>query len=270
MSRLGIIAGGGGLPAKLIEACRRDQRPFFVLGLKGQTDGAILNGTSHAWSRLGATTEAISILKSNGVDTLVMAGAIRRPTLSELKPDLRTIQVFAKLGLKAFGDDALLRTVAQELEKDGFKVIGAHEIEPGLVSPEGVLGKVQPSAEHRQDVEFGITVAKTLGKLDVGQACVVQQGIVLGLEAIEGTDALLQRCGKLRRKGRGGVLVKACKPQQDRRIDLPAVGLRTVRRAYEAGLEGIALEAGAALLLDRDEVVAAADKLGMFIEGFKG
>jgi hypothetical protein len=269
MSRLGIIAGGGGLPARLIAACRRDQRPFFVLGLKGQTDGGILRDTSHAWSRLGATSESIKILKSNDVDTLVMAGAIRRPSLAEMKPDLRTIQIFAKLGLRALGDDALLRTVAEEAEKEGFTLIGVQEIEPGLLSPEGVIGKVAPTAEHRADIDFGIRVAKDLGRLDVGQACVVQQGIVLGVEAVEGTDALLERCRKLRRKGRGGVLVKSCKPQQDRRLDLPAIGLRTVRRAYEAGLEGIAIEAGAAVLLDRDEVAAAADKLGMFILGFK-
>lgn len=270
MSRLGIIAGGGGLPAKLIEACRRDSRPFFVLGLKGQTDQKILRDTSHAWSRVGATTESISILKSNGVDTLVMAGAIRRPTLSELRPDFRTIQVFARLGLRALGDDALLRTVAQELEKDGFRVVGAHEIEPGLIAPEGVLGKVSPTADHRADVDFGVKVARELGRLDVGQGCIVQQGIVLGLEAVEGTDALIDRCRGLRRKGRGGVLVKSCKPQQDRRMDLPSIGLRTVRKAFEAGLEGIAIEAGASLLLDREEVVMAADKLGLFILGFKG
>jgi UDP-2,3-diacylglucosamine hydrolase len=269
MSRLGIIAGGGGLPKTLIEACRRDRRPFFVLGFKGQTDSAILRDTAHAWSRLGATSEAISILKSNDVDTLVMAGAIRRPSLAELKPDLRTLQVFARLGFRALGDDALLRTVAQELEKDGFKVVGAHEIEPGLVTPEGVLGRNKPSDENKADITFGIKVAKTLGALDVGQACVIQQGIALGIEAIEGTDALLERCRKLRRKGGGGVLVKSCKPQQDRRLDLPAVGIRTVRRAFEAGLAGIAVESGASLLLDRDEVISAADSLGLFIIGFK-
>ena len=269
MSCLGIIAGGGALPQKLIEACRRDQRSFFVLGFKGQTDDSIMQGTPHAWSKLGAMAQSISILKSNGVDTLVMAGSIRRPGLLELKPDLRAIQVFAKLGVRALGDDSLLSGVVRELETDGFKVIGAHEIEPGLITPEGVLGAVSPSGGNRADIELGITITKTLGRLDVGQACVVQQSFVLGIEAVEGTDALLERCRKLKRKGAGGVLVKSCKPQQDKRLDLPAVGLRTVRLAFEAGLAGIALEAGASLLLDRDAVIAAADKLGLFILGFK-
>lgn len=263
MSRLGIIAGGGALPVKLIEACKRDGRDHFVLGFKGQTDRAVPN----AWTRLGATDAAVRILKENGVDTLVMAGAVRRPSLAELRPDWRTIQVFARLGAKAFGDDALLRAVAGELEKDGFKVVGAHEIEPGLVTPRGVLGKVQP-LDAQSDIDAGIRVAKELGRLDIGQAVVVQQGVILGVEAVEGTDALIGRCGKLRRKGRGGVLVKSCKPQQDRRLDLPSIGVRTVRKCFEAGLSGIAVEAGASLILDREGVVDAADRLGMFVVGF--
>jgi DUF1009 family protein len=269
MSRLGIIAGGGGLPKKLIDACRRDQRPFFVLGFKGQTDNDAVQGTEHAWSKLGATDEAVAVLKSHGVDTLVMAGYIRRPSLAEMKPDMRTIMVLTKLGLGALGDDRLLRAVASEMEKDGFRVIGAQEVEPGLVTPEGLLGKTPVPAEAQADIDFGITVAKALGKLDAGQAAVVQQGAVLGIEAIEGTDALLERCRGLARKGRGGVLVKSCKPQQDRRLDLPVIGLRTVRKAYEAGLAGIAVEAGSSLILDREETAAAADKLGLFLTGFR-
>ena len=155
------------------------------------------------------------------------------------------------------------------MEKDGFTIIGAHEVEPGLITAEGVLGEISVSAEARADIDFGITVTRTLGKLDIGQAAVVQQGIVLGLEAVEGTDALLTRCRDLKRKGRGGVLVKSCKPQQDRRIDLPTVGLRTVTRAFEAGLEGIAVEAGASLMLDREAVISAANKLGLFVIGFR-
>lgn len=269
MSRLGIIAGGGGLPEKLVNACRKSGRDFFVLALQGQTDKNMLADIPHKWSRVGAINEAIAILKAENVDTLVMAGAVRRPGLWEMKPDWRTIQVFARLGAAAFGDDALLRAVAGELEKEGFKLIGAHEIEPQLIAPEGVLTKKQPSPENKTDVEYGIRVVKMLGTLDVGQAAVVQQGIVLGVEAVEGTDALLQRCRGLCRKGRGGVLVKGCKPQQDKRLDLPTVGLRTIRYAFEARLEGIALEAGASLLLDRDAVVAAADKMGIFVTGFK-
>lgn len=269
MSRLGIIAGGGGLPRKLIAACRRDQRSFFVLAFKGQTDSSTLDGTDHAWSKLGATNEAVAILKSHGVDTLVMAGSMRRPSLAEMKPDIRTLQVLTRLGFAALGDDKLLKVVAAEMEKDGFTIIGAHEVEPGLITTEGVLGEIPVPAEAQVDIDFGITVTKTLGNLDIGQAAVVQQGVVVGIETVEGTDALLMRCRDLKRKGRGGVLVKSCKPQQDRRLDLPTVGLRTITRAFEAGLEGIAVEAGASLMLDREAVINAANKLGIFVVGFR-
>jgi DUF1009 family protein len=269
MARLGIIAGGGGLPKTLVAACRRDHRPFFVLGFDGQTDEELMNDAPHAWTRLGATNDAIKILKDNDVDQLVMAGHIRRPSILELRPDWRTIQVFAKLGAKAFGDDALLRAVADELEKENFIISAAHEIEPALITPEGVLGKHLPSVETQTDIGIGIHVSKTLGALDVGQSVIVQEGIVLGVEAVEGTDALLDRCRKLHRKGRKGVLVKSCKPQQDRRLDLPAIGMTTLRKAYQAGLAGIAVEASASYLLDRAEVVDAANRLGLFLLGFK-
>lgn len=263
MPRLGIIAGGGALPERLVAACKRDNRDYFVLGLKGQADI-----TPNAWTRLGALGNTIGILKENAVDTLVMAGAVRRPTLAELKPDWRTIQVFARLGAKALGDDMLLRAVAGEFEKDGFRIVGAHEVEPALITPPGVLGKTQPTAGHQADIDAGIRAARSLGVLDIGQGAVVQQGIVLAVEAVEGTDALIDRCRSLKRKGRGGVLVKSCKPQQDRRLDLPTIGLRTIRKCFEAGIEGIAIEAGASIILDRESVVDAADKLGLFVVGF--
>ena len=269
MSRIGIIAGGGTLPQKLIDACKRRQQDFFVLALQGQADKVALGNVPHRWVRIGATDEAISILKGENVDEVVMAGSVRRPGLLEMRPDWRTLQVFARLGLSALGDDALLKAVAGELEKDGLKLVGAHEIEPSLITPEGLLTKKAPSAENTADLQYGIKVIKTLGELDIGQAAVVQQGIVLGVEAIEGTDKLLKRCSGLRRKGRGGVLVKGCKPQQDRRLDMPVIGPRTVKMAYEAGLEGIAAEAGASLILDREALIEAADKFGMFVTGFK-
>ena len=269
MSRIGIIAGGGNLPQKLIDACKRGQRDFFVLALQGQADKVLMGNVPHGWVRIGATDEAISILKAEKVTEVVMAGSVRRPGLLEMKPDWRTVQVFARLGLSALGDDVLLRAVAAEIEKDGFKLIGAHEIEPALITPEGLLTKKSPSPESEADLQYGIKVIKTLGQLDIGQAAVVQQGIVLGVEAVEGTDELLKRCSGLRRKGRGGVLVKGSKPQQDKRMDLPVIGLRTVKMAHEAGLEGIAAEAGASLILEREAVVEAADRLGIFVTGFK-
>lgn len=267
MTRLGLIAGGGDLPRRLAAAAREQGREVFILGLRGQTDPSLMQGFSHAWTRLGATSEAIDILKSNGVVELVMAGAVRRPALGDLKPDWRTLRAFSRLGLRALGDDMLLRAVAAELESEGLKVLGAHHIDPGLLAPEGVMGRIAPGEGHVADIETAARAARALGALDIGQGAVAQQGIVLGLEAVEGTDALIARCGVLRRKGRGGVLVKLPKPNQDRRLDLPAVGIRTVIKCHEAGLEGIAVGAGGTLILDRAAVADVADRLGLFLMG---
>jgi UDP-2,3-diacylglucosamine hydrolase len=263
MPLLGIIAGGGSLPSRLVDSCRAQGRPVFVLGLKGQAQIK-----PDAWAELGATDAAIRILKDNGVDTVVMAGAVRRPSLAEMKPDLRTVKLFAKLGMKALGDDALLRAVAGELEKDGFTVIGAHEVDATLLSPEGLIGTIAPNAAQQADIALGIKAARMLGALDAGQAVAVQQGVILGLEGVEGTDALIRRCGELRRKGASPVLVKCCKPGQDKRLDLPTVGIRTLRNCHAAGIGGVAVEAGASVLLDRADVAKAADALGIFLTGF--
>lgn len=265
MQKLGIIAGGGSLPRRLSAAAASRGMPAYILGLKGQTDEQT---SPQAWVRMGAAGRAIDLLKAEGVDTLVMAGHVRRPALSELKPDLRTLQLFARLGRRALGDDTLLRAVATELEREGFRIIAPHEIDPTLLSPVGALSGRTPNSEEQQDIRRGIEVARQLGHLDVGQGVVVQQGIVIAVEAVEGTDAMLTRCKALRRRGPAGVLVKACKPQQDKRLDLPTIGLRTLTKAYQAGLAGIAVEAGASLLLDRDEVRATADRLGLFVTGF--
>lgn len=265
MGRLGIIAGGGSLPVRLAEVCGRAQKDFFILALQGHADEYLLNNFSHAVVRLGETGKAIALLHAAGVDKVVMAGAIGRPWLWGLRPDFRTIRVLVKLGLRMFGDDTMLRAVARELEKEGLQVIGAHDIDPSLLTPEGVLGNVQPAPGDQDDIALGIKVSKQLGKADAGQAAVVRQGVVLGVENAKGTDSLLRRC----KAGQGGVLVKSCKPQQDRRLDLPTIGRHTIEQAQAAGLAGIAAESGASLILERDEVVAAADKAGIFLVGFR-
>jgi DUF1009 family protein len=172
-----------------------------------------------------------------------------------------------KVGMKSLGDDGLLRLVAGELERDGFRLVGAHEILSDLAVEEGVLGKVKPDAQAMADAQHGLKVARVLGAADVGQGCVVQQGLVLALEAIEGTDEMIRRSAGYRREGVGGVLVKSAKPQQDRRLDLPAIGVSTVENAHDAGLRGIALLAGGTMIIDRKKTVKRADELGLFIVG---
>ncbi|MBI4182608.1 MAG: UDP-2,3-diacylglucosamine diphosphatase LpxI [Proteobacteria bacterium] len=265
--RLGIVAGSGVLPGRVVAACRASGRDFFVLAIEGHTDPAVAEGSPHAWVRLGALGKAIRILHDERVGEVCLAGPVRRPSWRELRPDLGGIRFLARVGSRAFGDDGLLSAVVERIEEEGFRVVGADEVAVDLLPPSGPLGRHRPDARAEADIGRGVAVARALGALDVGQAVVVQEGVVLGVEAAEGTDALLVRCGGLHSHGPGGVLVKIPKPQQDRRVDLPTIGPDTVRRAHAAGLSGIAVEAGGTLVLERAEVVRVADELGLFVTG---
>lgn len=266
-AKLGIVAGGGEFPGLVIAACRAEGRPFHVLALKGHADPDVIGDAPADWIRLGEAGTGFEALRRAGVADVVMIGPVRRPTLKELAPDWRTTRFFAKVGLKALGDDGLLRAVARELEGEGFRVVGIDDVLADCLAPAGPFGTLRPDEAAEADIQRGWEVAKALGALDVGQAVVVQQGIVLGVEAIEGTDRLLARCGQLRREGPGGVLVKVKKPGQDRRLDLPTIGPATLRNAAAAGLRGIVVEAGGALVLGRAGLGAEADGLGLFVEG---
>ncbi len=266
--KLGIIAGGGSIPALLVRHCQEQGRDFFVLAIEGNADKSFFSGDiPHQWIRIGQAGTGFKRLAEEKVQDVVMIGTIRRPSFFDLMPDLRTTAFFAKIGTKALGDDGILRALVKEIESEGMAVKGVQEVMPDILVKSGVLGKHKPDKQALADIERGIEVAAELGKLDVGQAVVVQQGLVLGVEGIEGTDELIRRCQDYKRKGVGGVLVKLRKPQQDMRIDLPTIGTRTVERAHETGLRGIAVHAGNGLIVDETEVIKLADKYGLFVIG---
>lgn len=266
-SKLGVIAGGGPVPRQLIDACRGTGRALFVVAIEGQTDAATVDGVDHVWVKLGAASRTIDALKQAQVHELVLVGPVKRPSLLTLQPDLRAAQLLARIGMRALGDDGLLKAVRDELEAEGFRLIGAHEVLREALAQQGTLGKVQPDDQALSDVAFGMKVAHRLGELDIGQAVVVQQGVVLGVEAAEGTDALIARCAALKKDGPKPVLVKRAKPQQDRRLDLPTIGLTTVAHCIEAGFAGIAIEAGGGLVFDQAQIVERADAAGLFVLG---
>ena len=266
--KLGIIAGSGPLPVKVAAAARAAGRGVFIIGLEGFADPALLAAWPHEIRRLGAAARIIAALREHGCKDLVMIGPVRRPSLLDLRPDAEGAKLLARVGRAAFaGDDGLLAAVIRVLTEEGFAVIGAHEIIREAVAPSGVLTTAKPDAQAMTDIERGIAVARLLGAADVGQGCVVQQGLVLAVEAIEGTDAMLVRAGGLRREGIGGVLVKLVKPNQDKRADLPTIGPDTVRHAAAAGLRGVAFEARATILAEREACLAAADAAGLFLLG---
>jgi UDP-2,3-diacylglucosamine hydrolase len=266
-NRLGIIAGSGGLPRRLVESCRAAGRDVFVLALEGAAEPQAVEGVPHAWCRLGAAAKGLALLRENEVTELVLAGGVRRPSLTSLRPDRRAAKLFARIGFRALGDDGLLSAVVDEFEREGFRVTGADQLLVSGPAAEGPLGKWRPDARAMADIEHGLRIASVLGALDIGQAVIVQQGLVLGVEAIEGTDELLRRCAALHREGPGGVLVKVEKPGQEKRVDRPTIGPCTVGLAAEVGLRGIAIEAGATIVLDPGEVAAAADRARLFVVG---
>ncbi len=265
---LGILAGSGPLPRRLIAAARAQGRRVFVVAFHGQTDPATTEAAPALWTHLGSAGEILDRLRAEGVRDLVLAGPIRRPSLLKLRLDARAARFLAQIGRRAFGDDGLLGAIVRALEEEeGFRVLGAHQLLGDLLATAGRLTHARPDAQAEADIARGLEVVRALGALDVGQAVVVQQGVLLGVEAVEGTDALLRRAGELRREGPGGVLVKTAKPNQERRIDLPTIGTETVAGAAAAGLRGIAVQAGATLVVDRDKVVSACDAAGLFLVG---
>lgn len=267
--KLGLIAGKGELPVLILDAVRAEGRPVFVLALEGQTARELVTGLEHAWIPMGAVGRGIDALKAAGAVEVVFAGGVRRPSLLKLGLDARAAKLLAKIGRAALGDDRILSVLVRELEDEGLRVIGADDVLTGLLASSGPFGRHAPDELAETDIAHGLEVARALGRLDIGQAVIVQQGAVLGVEAIEGTDALISRAGAVAREGPGGVLVKIKKPGQERRADLPTIGVHTVEACARSGLRGIAVEAGATLVLGREAVAAAADRLGLFVTGIR-
>lgn len=265
---IGILAGRGRLPAEVARAAVAAGRSVFVVALKGFADLDLLAGFPHCTLRLGAAGSILKALRAHGCRELVLIGGLRRPAISDLRPDAAGGRLLARIGRAAFGgDDSLLAAVVRVLEEEGFRVVGADTVLSGALAPAGLLAGTAPDVVAQADIARGVAVARALGAADVGQGCVVQQGLVLAVEAIEGTDAMLVRAAALARPGPGGVLVKLVKPGQERRADLPAVGPATVAAATAAGLRGIAFEAEGTMLAERETTIAAAERAGMFLLG---
>ncbi len=229
----------------------------------------------HTWTALGTVGHTLSILRETACQAVVFAGTVKRPDFSQLKLDMAGMKLLPRVVNAARGgDDQLLRVLVAYFEEQGYAVIGADDVMEALLAKGGVMGACEPTPDHDRDIARARAVVTALGEHDIGQGAVVANGVVLAVEAVEGTDEMLTRCaglpGHLRGSdsARAGVLVKMPKPGQERRIDLPVIGVRTVEGAAKAGLAGIAVEAGGALVIDRQAVVAAADKHGLFVLGF--
>jgi DUF1009 family protein len=263
---IAIVAGGGAMPLRVAAACKAMGRSFVAVLLEGFARPQDWVGERTLTIRLGAAGQALDWLRASGAKQIVLVGDVRRPSILSLRPDAGAARLIARIGMRAFGgDDSLLTAIRQVLRDEGFDPCGPNRFLKEAQSPPGLLTRTAPDGMALADIRRGIEVVRALGSADVGQGAVVQQGLVLGVEAIEGTDAMLARVRDLRREGPGGVLVKLVKPGQDRELDLPALGPRTVAGAIAAGLAGIAFEAEGALLVDRGRMVEQADSAGLFL-----
>lgn len=272
--RLGVIAGGGDLPIALAEHCASSGQDYFVARVSPYASPELEKhpGATHGLGAMGARMEA---LRAAGCDAIVLLGKVPRPNLAALELDAGGMAMApALIAAARSGDDALLRALLQEHERAGFTVIGADEAMVDLLASPGAWGAAAPSAAQLADMKRAAAIAAAVGAYDVGQGVVVCDGLALAVEAQEGTDEMLRRVASLPNAVRGsaaarrGVLVKRPKPIQERRIDLPTIGVRTIEGAAAAGLAGVAVEAGGALAVRRNEIVRRADELGLFVFGF--
>lgn len=275
MTKLGIIAGGGELPVAIAECARDAGKPIFIVALQGIADPEV-EQFSHGWVSLGEIGRMGSLLHQNECGEVLLAGKVSRPQWSDLRFDAKAMLKLPKVMAAALkGDDALLRSFVDIIESEGFRAVSAAEAAPGLLAPTGVLGRHHPSEQDRADIARATQIVRAVGAMDVGQAAVVCEGLALAVEAAEGTDAMIARIADLPEHLRGserkrkGVLVKARKPTQDGKTDLPVIGTQTVANAARVGLAGIAVEARAALIVNRRAVTGEADKAGLFLFGFE-
>ena len=267
ITKIGLIAGGGMMPVEIVRSCRARGIEVCVAGLLPWAEEERYKEINHVMARIGEVGKILKFFKASEVKDIVLAGGIKRPSLKELIPDFEAVKILARVALKKTSDDGMFRAVIGEIEDRGFHVLGIEEIVPEMLFQEGVYGRIKPSSEDMDDIRRGIEVARALGAVDVGQAVVIQEGMVLAVEAAEGTDAMLSRAASLKKPGKAPVMVKILKPGQDTRVDLPAIGLQTIEQLKKYGMGGIAVEAGGILVIEREAVIAAADAAKIFIIG---
>jgi UDP-2,3-diacylglucosamine hydrolase len=274
---IALICGGGAFPGAVADAmAQRGLRPV-MFAIRGWADPKVVARYAHHWIALGQSGHFLRLARAEQCREGLFIGALLRPPVSKIRLDWHTIRRMPRI-VRAFrgGDNRLLSGIARLLEEDGLRIIGVADVAPEIVVPEGVLGRHQPSPRDRADIARGLQMITALGPFDVGQGAVVANDHVLAVEAAEGTDNMLNRLVELRAQHRvtaapgTGVLVKAPKPGQDRRFDLPAIGPQTVANAARAGLGGIAVAAGGAIIAEPAAMIAAADHAGLFVVGVAG
>jgi UDP-2,3-diacylglucosamine hydrolase len=271
---LAIICGGGSFPGAIAEAVARRGRRPVMFAVRGWADPKVIERYAHHWIAIGQAGRFFRLTRAEHCREALFIGTLLRPPLTQIRLDWQSIRLMPRM-VQYFrgGDDRLLSGLAKLIEDGGVRMVGVRDVAPEIIVPEGVLGGLQPSARDYADIARGLKLIAALGPFDVGQAAIVANDHVLAVEAAEGTDNLLARIADLRRQGRVtissgvGVLVKAPKPGQDRRFDLPAIGPQTVENVARAGLAGVAVAAGSTIIAEPAQVIAAANRAKIFFVG---
>jgi len=271
---LALICGGGSLPLAVADFVAARGRVVLLFPLHGAANPDDFVRRPHQWLYFGQSGKFVRLARAAGCRDVVFIGSLVRPSLWQIRPDFRVMMLMPRIAA-AFrgGDDHLLSAIGRLFEAEGFRLLGAHEVAPEILVPEGALGRVQASERDRADVALGFDYLRATGRFDVGQAVVVAGKHVLAVEAAEGTDQMLTRVAEMRANGRvrtptgSGVLVKAPKPTQDRRFDLPSIGPRTIEGVVRAGLAGIAVVAGSTIIAKPERLISAADHANIFVIG---
>jgi DUF1009 family protein len=271
---IAVICGGGSFPGAVAEAIVRGGRQPVMFAIKGWADPSVIERYPHHWIALGQLGRFFRMARAEHCKEVLFIGTLLRPPLKQVRLDWQTIRLMPRIvGYFRGGDNRLLSGAASIAESGGLRVIGLRDVAPEIFVPEGVLGRCQPAERDRSDIAKAMKLIAALGPFDVGQAAVVANNHVLAVEAAEGTDNMLARIADLRRQNRVttppgvGVLVKAPKPGQDRRFDLPSIGPRTIEGAARAGLAGVAVAAGSTIIAEAAEVIAIADREKIFVAG---
>jgi UDP-2,3-diacylglucosamine hydrolase len=269
---LGIIAGSGALFSMVWEEALNQHLKPVIVSFKDshQFNNDEISETLHLQTTLGKIGEILSFFKSHGVKYLIFAGRVPRPSFSSLSFDKVGLKWMQKLGIKTFGgDDTLLKGVTDLLAQEGFEIISPREFLPNLVLKPGVYTTSLPNDADNKDIERGQMVLSALSNADVGQACIVQEGVVLGIEAIEGTQRLIERCSGLKRQEKGGVLIKIAKENQSTLVDLPTIGINTIEALHHCKLNGVIISANTTQVLDFNQVIELCNKYNIFLKVIK-
>ncbi|MGA2410151.1 MAG: UDP-2,3-diacylglucosamine diphosphatase LpxI [Candidatus Binataceae bacterium] len=266
VTKLGLIAGNGVFPLDVARAARREGIAIVALAHQGETDPALAAiADAISWIKVGELQRMIDVFKAAGVTTAAMAGGISRASLpAAFAPDARAIAMLQRIG--RFSDDAVLRGLAAELEADGIAIIDPVPMLGNVLAEPGVASGPEPSAAQLKDLVLAFALTRAVGAFDVGQTVAVLDGVAAAIEAVEGTDAALRRAAQL--CGRGLVIAKAAKPGQDLRFDRPAIGPATIELLGEIGAAVIGIEAGTAMILERERTLERADELGITVYGY--